>query len=184
MFPQTLTGLRGILLAPLIHGSFEHLIANTAPCIVLLTVLLYGYPKAARLVLPAVYLGTGICVWLLARTYYHIGASGLTFGFMFFILIMGMLRRDKQAIGLALIVFFLYGGMFGGFVPNDQNISYETHIAGALIGIVLAFLIKKMDPPPPTKKYSWEEEGFIEEEWLEELGGEHDGKEADSDTLH
>lgn len=156
VLPREPVGLLGILFAPLIHSSWLHLAANTGPAIILGAALLYGYPRAAKIVIPLVYLGTGLVVWLFARPVYHIGASGLTFGVMFFITAIGFLRRDKQALALALTAFFLYGGMMGGFFPEEKNISYETHIAAALIGIVLAFLLKNLDPPPPRKIYSWE----------------------------
>lgn len=156
--PGQLSGLTGILLAPLIHGSFSHLFANTAPLLILGTALLYGYPKSARIVIPIVYLGTGLAVWLFARPVYHAGASSLTFGFMFFIFIIGVLRWDRKAIALSMIVFFLYGSMIWGIFPGAPGISYESHLFGGLIGLVLAVFLKNNDPYPPKKKYSWEEE--------------------------
>lgn len=158
VYPHQPTGLRGILLAPLIHGSFSHVFANTAPVIILGTALLYGYPKSAKIVLPVVYLGSGTGVWLFARSAYHIGASGLTFGMMFFIFTVGALRWDKRAIVLSMIVFFLYGSMIWGIFPMDPSISFESHFFGAVIGIVLAFILKNHDPLPPQKTYSWEHE--------------------------
>lgn len=156
VYPRKLDGLAGILWAPLIHGSFPHLIANTVPIVVLGTALLYGYPKAARIVVPVVYLGSGAGVWLFARDAYHIGASGLSFGMMFFVFTAGVLRRDRRALGISLAVFFLYGGMLAGLLPGDPGISFEGHISGAVCGIALAILLKRLDPPPPEKKYSWE----------------------------
>jgi membrane associated rhomboid family serine protease len=156
VYPRKLDGLAGILWAPLIHGSFPHLIANTVPIVVLGTALLYGYPKAARIVVPVVYLGSGAGVWLFARDAYHIGASGLSFGMMFFVFTVGVLRRDRRALGISLAVFFLYGGMLAGLFPGDPGISFEGHISGAVCGIALAILLKRLDPPPPEKKYSWE----------------------------
>jgi len=158
IYPGTLRGLGGILWAPLIHGSFSHVFANTAPLIVLGTALLYGYPRAARIALPVIYLGSGLGVWLFARSAYHIGASGLTFGMMFFVFTIGALRWDKRAIALSLIVFFLYGSMIWGIFPTAPDISFEYHFFGAILGVCLAALLKDRDPAPPEKKYSWEEE--------------------------
>jgi len=125
---------------------------------VLGTALIYGYPRSARLVIPAIYFGAGIAVWLFARPSYHIGASGLTFGMMFFVFTIGTLRWDRRAIALALIVFFLYGSMIWGVFPGDPAISWESHLAGALIGIALALVCRHRDPPPAQKHYSWEDE--------------------------
>jgi len=162
--PGSASGLRGIVLGPLIHGSWSHLISNTAPVVVLGTALLYGYPRSARVVIPAIYFGTGIAVWLFARPSYHIGASGLTFGMMFFVFTIGALRWDRRAIALAMIVFFLYGGMIWGVFPVDPDISFESHLFGAVIGISLAFVCRRWDPPPPERRYSWEDEEPAEDE--------------------
>jgi membrane associated rhomboid family serine protease len=158
IYPGQLSGLSGIILAPLIHGSFTHLVTNTAPLLILGTALLYGYPKSAKIVVPAVYIGTGLAVWLFARPVYHIGSSGLTFGFMFFVFTIGVIRWDRRAIALSMIVFFLYGGMIWGIFPNNADVSYESHLFGGLIGFLLAFLLKNYDPYSPEKKYSWDEE--------------------------
>jgi membrane associated rhomboid family serine protease len=158
IYPRRIDGLLGILTAPFIHGSSTHLLSNTLPIVILGTTLLYGYPRAARIVIPVLFLGAGLGVWLVARPSYHVGASGLTFGMMFFVFTMGVLRWDRRAIGLALVVFFLYGGMVWGLFPGDPGISYESHIAGAVTGLALAFLLRRLDPVPPKKRYSWEDE--------------------------
>lgn len=156
--PGTVEGLRGIFLAPLIHGSWSHLTTNTPPIIILGTALLYGYPNAARGALLTIYCGTGVCVWLFARHAYHIGASGLTFGMMFFVFTIGAIRWDRRAIALSMIVFLLYGGMIWGVFPQDPKISFESHFFGALIGVTLAVVLRNRDPAPPEKRYSWEDE--------------------------
>ena len=155
--PGQLSGLTGVFWAPLIHSSFSHLFANTAPLLILGTALLYGYPKSAKIVVPAIYFGTGLGVWLFARQFYHIGASGLTFGFMFFVFTIGTIRWDRRAIALSMVVFFLYGGMIWGIFPNEPGISFESHFFGAMFGIILAILLRNYDPQLPEKKYDWEE---------------------------
>ena len=158
ILPGQLSGLLGVFWAPLIHSSFSHLFANTAPLLILGTALLYGYPKSAKIVIPAIYIGTGLGVWLLARQSYHIGASGLTFGFMFFVFTIGAIRWDRRAIALSLVVFLLYGGMIWGIFPNKPGISYESHFFGAIIGIILAILLRNHDPYLPEKEYNWEKD--------------------------
>lgn len=158
IYPRRAGGLAGVLFSPFIHGSFAHLFANTMPIIVIGTVLLYGYPRASKVLLPIVYLGSGVAVWLFAREAYHIGASGLAFGMLFFVLTVGIFRWDRRAIALSLVVFFLYGGMIWGVLPVAREVSFESHLSGALIGVVLAFLLRHRDPEPPRKQYSWERE--------------------------
>lgn len=183
ILPQHASGLLGILFAPLIHSSWIHLAANTGPVFILGATLLYGYPRSARIVIPAVYLLTGLVVWLFARPHYHVGASGLTFGLLFFITIIGFLRWDKHALALALVSFFLYGGMMGGLFPEKEGISFETHIAAACLGAILAFVLKNHDPPPPRKVYSWELEGEEDDgiDWGEFLGDEEGDDELEEE---
>jgi membrane associated rhomboid family serine protease len=156
VYPLDPVGLRGILLAPLIHGSWYHLLSNGFALLVLGTALLYGYPRAAKPVLALVYIGSGTGVWLFARHSYHFGASGLTHGMMFFIFTTGILRRDKLSVALSLIVFLLYGNMVWSIFPQEAGISYESHFFGAITGVLAAFLFRRLDPAPPAKTYDWE----------------------------
>ncbi len=176
VYPHSIFGLRGVVLGPLIHGSGSHMVANTAPLLVLTTALFYGYPRSAWLAVCAIYLGSGLGVWLFGRESYHIGASGVTHGLMFFIFVIGILRRDRMAIALSLLVFFLYGSMVWGIFPRERGVSFESHLFGAVIGVGLAFLLRTRDPRPPEKRYSWEEEAQDEEdlvmgdEWRRDQG--------------
>ena len=158
IYPRHAAGLVGILSAPFIHASISHLFANTPPVIVIGTMLLYGYPRASKVFLPVVYLGSGIAVWLFAREAYHIGASGLAFGMLFFVFTAGVLRWERRAIAISLLVFFLYGGMISGLIPGARKISFESHLSGAIIGIFMAFLLRHRDPESPRKGYGWEQE--------------------------
>lgn len=157
VFPRRLDGLDGVLWAPLIHGSWLHLIANTTPLLVLATALRYGYPRSARIVLPVIYAGTGLAVWLFARPSFHIGASGLSFGMLLFVFTIGVLRWEPRAIALAMVVSFLYGSMIWGIFPHDPAVSFESHLSGALIGVVLAFALRWRDPAQPRRRYDWED---------------------------
>lgn len=154
----TVPGLVGILTAPLVHGSWAHLASNTPALLVLGTALIYGTPRAARLALPAVWLISGLGVWLFGREAVHIGASGLTYGMMFFVFIIGILRRDRRSIALALLVFFLYGSMMWGIFPLAPGISFEYHLFGALTGAGCAVVLRRSDPLPERQRYEWEEE--------------------------
>ena len=162
--PRHLAGLAGIVAAPLIHASVYHLFANTGPLLILGTALIYGYPRSARVVIPVVYLGSGLGVWLFGREAYHIGASGLNFGMLSFIFTIGVLRWDRRAIALSMLVFFLYGGMIWGILPTRPGISFESHFFGAVLGVLLAVVLRDRDPRPPDKRYSWEDEDEVEEQ--------------------
>ena len=169
VLPREISGLRGILFAPLIHGSWLHLLANTAPLFVLGTAMLYGYPRASRLALPVIYLLSGIGVWIFARSNYHIGASGLTYGMMFFVFVIGVLRRDRLSVVLSMIVFFLYGGMIWGIFPQREGVSFESHFFGAVSGVIMAFMLRNRDPALPEKQYEWEGEDEFPEQDEEQI---------------
>jgi membrane associated rhomboid family serine protease len=158
VYPHSFDGLVGILFAPLIHGSWGHLLSNSFALLVLLTALLYGYPRSARPALAFIYAGSGLGVWLFARESYHFGASGLTHGIMFYVFTSGILRRDRLSIALSLIVFFIYGSMIWSIFPQEPGISYESHFFGMLCGVLAAFLFARRDPPAAEKHYDWEDE--------------------------
>ena len=77
---------------------------------------------------------------------------------MFFLFVIGLLRRDRLAVAITLVVFFLYGGMVMTVLPREQNVSFEYHAAGALVGLICAIVFRKVDPVPPRKRYDWEDE--------------------------
>jgi membrane associated rhomboid family serine protease len=155
--PRQLAGLPGIVFAPLVHGGFAHLLANSLPLVVLGTAMLYLYPSAALKVLPAVYLGPGVAVWLFARGGVHVGASGLVYGLVSYIFVAGLIRRDRRAIAASLLVSFMYGALVWGVLPIESGVSWETHLAAALIGVALAIALRRLDIPL-RKRYSWEDE--------------------------
>ena len=169
IFPGQLDSLVGVLTAPLIHGSLSHVFANSLPLLVMLTILFYIYPKSSPVVFMTLYIGSGLIVWLIARPAWHFGASGLTHGLMFYLFTIGILRRDALSSVFAMTVFFLYGGMVWGIFPRDPGISYEYHLAGAVLGVLLAFILRNYDRKLPVKHYDWQDEDkdIIGDEWQE-----------------
>jgi len=186
--PRELIGLPGILVAPLLHLDFNHLVANSLPLLVLGTAILHIYPYSAFRVLPAVYLGPGIVVWFFGKAGVHIGASGLVYGLAGYIFVAGLIRRDRRAIAASLLVAFMYGALAWGVLPINPAVSWETHLAAALIGIFLAITLRHRDNPPRLR-YSWEDEAGETDESDEtgEAGetGEHERIDSsDSETRH
>ena len=155
--PREWSGLPGILVAPLLHADFNHLLANSLPLVVLGTMIFHLYPRSAFRVLPAVYLGPGILVWLFARGGNHVGASGIIYGLVSFVFVAGLIRRDRRAMAGSMLVAFMYGAMAWGVLPIKLGVSWETHSAAALIGALLAIALRHWDNPPPVR-YSWERE--------------------------
>ena len=155
VLPRTASGILGIFTGPLIHAGFPHLISNTVPLIVLGWIIFFFFPKVAYYSFFLIYLLTDLLVWLFARQVYHIGASGIVYGFISFLFFGGVFRRDNKSIALALLVIFLYGGVVWGVLPGQEGISWESHLSGMLSGLLAAFLFRKIDPPT---RYEWEDE--------------------------
>ena len=176
--PWTLPGLLGLLTAPLLHGSVEHIVANGTALLLLGTLAGTVYPKATLRALPLLWLGSGLGAWLLGQPgSHHLGASGVTHGLMFLVFVLGLLRRDRAAIAAGMLAFMFYGGMLMTILPREAGVSWESHLGGALAGVIAAFLFRRSDPQPPRRKYSWE----IEEELArEQAARERDMYEPDA----
>ena len=142
--PRYLSGLLGIAVAPFLHGDFAHLIGNSV------TFMLLGLIATARnkTDFMAVAIGTaissGLCAWLLgAGNSVHLGASGVIFGFLGFLMARGWFERSFLAIGLSLLVTFAFGSMVFGVFPilAGAGISWQGHLGGYLGGIAMAKLL-------------------------------------------
>ena len=145
ILPRTLDGAKGILLSGFIHGDFFHLISNTIPLVLLGGTIIYFYHNKSLRIILLLYLLTGGLVWLFARSAYHIGASGLVYGMLSFLLFGGFIRRDRQTLAISFTVLILYGGsMFGGLVPGDPRISWESHLIGFLVGVFGAIYYRNL----------------------------------------
>lgn len=144
--PRTLQGLLGILFAPLVHINLYHLLSNLFPILCLGTVVYWFYPWIANRVFIRAYLVPMILVWLFARPTYHVGASGLVYGLAFFLIFFGFFRKDFKSLLISIIVLLFFGGLFYGILPGQPQISFESHLAGAVAGALGAFEFSKTKP--------------------------------------
>jgi membrane associated rhomboid family serine protease len=142
IYPRKIWGLSGIITSPLIHGSWAHLMSNSAPLFVLTAITVVFYKKIAMRAFWMIYWLTGLSVWLLARPVYHIGASGVIYGLVSFIFWNGIFRQSMRSIFLALIVMVFYSGMFVGILPDQEGVSWESHLLGSIVGIFVSFWYK------------------------------------------
>lgn len=151
--PRTLPGLVGILAAPFLHASLGHLIANTIPLIVLLMLLAGSKANSWTIVAYLVLLG-GLLLWLLGRSATHIGASGLIYGLIAFLLMSGIWERRIIPMFISLIVAITYGGaLLAGIVPGaNSQMSWDGHLFGAIAGVLIAYFTtmkRSVAPTPP-----------------------------------
>lgn len=163
--PLSINGLQGILLAPFIHGDYEHLMANTLPFLVLGSALIYFYRGISIRVLIGIWFLSGLWTWFGGRDSWHIGASGIIYGLSSFLFFSGVIRKDSRLAALALIVAFLYGSLIWGVFPDffpKKNISWEGHLGGFVGGVIMAIYYRNSGPQP--KKYSWDFEDEDEDD--------------------
>lgn len=137
--PRTLVGLRNIFLAPFLHKGINHLLANTAPFLVLGWFVLLRGTRTFFLVSFIAALVSGLGIWLLGMpTTIHVGLSGVIFGYLGFLLARSYFERSWQAIALALLAAFLYGSMIWGVLPLQPTVSWLGHLFGFIGGVVAA----------------------------------------------
>lgn len=139
--PRRLDGLDGIAWAPFLHGGFGHLIANTIPFALLGAAIALGALKRFVLVTLIVAAVSGVGTWLTgpANTV-HIGASGLVFGYLTYLLARGLFARNVLYILGGVVVFMVYGGVLWGLLPRP-GISWQGHLFGAVGGVVAAYVL-------------------------------------------
>jgi membrane associated rhomboid family serine protease len=148
VMPRDVKGLIGILFAPFIHGDFEHLMSNTPAVLVLGGLMRFFYPSVSKVSMLLIFILSGIAVWIFARPSYHIGASGLVYGFAFFLFFSAVFRSDMRSLAISFFVILFYGGIVWGILPYQNGVSWETHLAGGIFGTVLAYFSRNADVPP------------------------------------
>ncbi|MEM1254400.1 MAG: rhomboid family intramembrane serine protease [Cyanobacteria bacterium P01_H01_bin.21] len=138
--PREPLGLLGILFSPFLHRNAGHLIANTLPFAILgWLVLLQGIDNFYALSM-AILLVSGLGTWVFGRSAIHLGASGLIFGYLGYLIARGYLEVTLMTIGLAFMVMLLYGDQVGSMLPNsdETTLSWEAHMFGFLGGVLAA----------------------------------------------
>jgi len=141
--PRNLKGLIGIFTSPFLHGGFRHIISNTTTLVVLLFILNYFYPKKALSVILFTVIIGGLLVWLFGRNANHIGASGLIYGVAAFLIANGFIEQKFIPLVITVTIIVLYGGLVWGILPSIRSyISWESHLFGAIAGILISFFLK------------------------------------------
>ncbi|MFZ1749033.1 MAG: rhomboid family intramembrane serine protease [Saprospiraceae bacterium] len=145
IYPRQWMGFPGIFTSPFIHSDWGHLASNSLPIITLTSILVLFYRKVALQSFLSILLGTGLMVWLFARPSYHVGASGMVYGLISFIFWIGIFKKNAKSIVLSLIVLTLYSGSVESMFPNVvSNISWESHLFGAIAGLGTSFVFKNV----------------------------------------
>lgn len=173
LMPRDMSHLYGILTSPFIHGDFQHLISNSVPLFVMTLMILFFYKRIAYRSIMLIYVCTGLAVWTLARpNVIHIGASGVVYGLVSFVFWTGLFRRNVKSIMLALIMVFLYSSLFLGVFPGKPGISWESHLFGGIVGIIVAYFMRNIkeddEDRDPWKDEKPSEDYFLPRDTFEE----------------
>ena len=153
IIPRTAIGLRGILFAPFLHGSLSHLVANSIPFVALGWMVMLRDERHFIPVTLAGMAGSGLMAWLLgAPGTVHIGASGVIFGYLGFLMLTGWYTRSFGSILLSVIVTLVWGSLVLGMMPGESGISWQAHIGGFLGGVLAARGFRIPDAPLLTRK--------------------------------
>ena len=161
LYPRSLKGVLGIFTSPFIHGDLKHLFNNSVPIFVLMMSLFYFYRKVAFNVLVYGTIFLGILTWIIGRSSYHIGASGIVYLLFSFIFFSGLFQKYYRLIAVSLMVIFLYGGMIWYIFPVKEGVSWEGHLSGLIIGLLYAIKYRKSSPKLP--QYDWEKEDYVKD---------------------
>jgi membrane associated rhomboid family serine protease len=139
VIPRTIIGLRGILFAPFLHANLNHIVANSIPFVVLGWMVMLRDQRHFIPVTVAAMLGSGLTAWLLgAPGSVHIGASGVIFGYLGFLMLSGWYARSFVSILISLVVTVVWGSLVLGMMPGTPGISWQTHVGGFLGGVLAA----------------------------------------------
>lgn len=144
--PREVDGLDGILFAPLLHGGWGHLVANTVPLLVFgFLILLSGVARWVA-VTAVVWVVGGAGTWLTGGDHtVHLGASVLAFGWLVYLLVRGFFSRSAVQVLLGLVLLILYGGVLWGVLPGTPGVSWQGHLFGAVGGVCAAWWLGRRD---------------------------------------
>jgi membrane associated rhomboid family serine protease len=144
VIPRTIVGLVGIPAMPFLHADLHHILGNTLPLLILLMLLAGSKARSWEIVIEVALLG-GVLLWLFGRDADHIGASGLIFGLVTFLIVSGLLERRIVPLMVSVVVAFLYGGtLLSGVLPRlGSHVSWDGHLCGAVAGGVVAYALTR-----------------------------------------
>lgn len=140
--PRQISNLEGLFTASFLHADWQHFLSNIGPLFLLLAGLFYYFPERIITIPVIGSLSINITVWVAAREGCHIGASGIIYFLAAYLTGMAFYSKRKNLAAFVLIIVFLYGSMIWGVFPGKEGVSWESHLFGAIWGIIFALVCK------------------------------------------
>lgn len=138
LIPRHINALPGIVISPFIHGSLGHFLSNIVPFVVFSLLILQQGLKRYLILSSYLIISTGLLVWLLGRDAYHVGASGVIYGYFGYLVLIGFTSKQPRMLITSVLVALAYGGLIWGVLPVQGFVSWESHLFGLLCGLVAA----------------------------------------------
>jgi len=176
VYPRRIENVWGVFTLVFIHADWSHLINNIISFVLLSSFLYYFYKELANRIMLLSYIFSGSILWIIGRDSWHVGASGWIYSLAFFLFFSGLIRKYIPLIAISLIVAFIYGSMIWHIFPwqIQDPVSWEGHLAGGLVGVVLSLWYRNNDPQKPIK--IWDDDS---DESLDYLGESDEETEND-----
>jgi len=164
VYPRRIENIWGIFTVIFIHADWSHLANNVISFVILACFLYYFYKQIASQVMVISYIFSGFILWLIGRESWHIGASGLIYSLAFFLFFSGIFRKHVPLIALSFVIAFIYGSMIWHIFPwqIEDPVSWEGHLAGGTIGLILSICYRNEGPQKPVKVWENEDDDSLD----------------------
>jgi membrane associated rhomboid family serine protease len=161
IYPRKTKSLFGIVASPFLHADLKHIVNNTVSFFILMLLTRFFYKKNYLKVFLISLFFSGLLTWCIARPAYHLGMSGVIYALASFLIFKSFMSKQYNLIAVSFVVIFLYGSMLWYVFPVDKNISWEGHLSGLLVGLILSFFVKLKEPKMNTPEFTIQEHLFL-----------------------
>ena len=179
VYPRRIENIWGIFTLVFVHADWSHLTNNIISFVLLSSFLYYFYKELASKIMMLSYVSSGFILWIIGRDNWHVGASGWIYSLAFFLFFSGLIRKHIPLIAISLIVAFIYGSMIWHIFPwqNQDPVSWEGHLAGGFVGVVLSVWYRNSEPQKPVQ--IWDDDA---DESLDYLSDQDEGIDEENEN--
>ena len=140
--PHQLSSLPDILTSPFLHLSWTHIEGNSGP------LFIFGFLAAYRGVVrflgltALIIVVSGLVYWSTASVHsYGVGASGVVFGYLGYILVRGIFDRHAIDLLIGAVMALCFAYQFTVLLPH-AGIGWQDHIGGLVAGVLGGWIFR------------------------------------------